>query len=89
MRAFLEVYILLFIVKSLLTYSTSQPHPTSSPFKTKGFLLFGELAYLCDDVLATGVGDFGALEWDQGIYLGKAQWRRRESRRSRGRGRMS
>jgi len=56
--SFLKVCVLLFIVRSLLTSNTCQSHPTSSPFKKKGFLLFDELAYLCDNVLATGVGAF-------------------------------
>ena len=49
---------LLFIVRSLLTFNTCQSHHASSPFKKKGFLLFDKLAYLCNDVVATGVGDF-------------------------------
>jgi len=43
---------------SLLTYGTFQSHPASSPFKKKSFPLFDDFAYLCDDVLATGVGAF-------------------------------
>jgi len=56
--SFLKVCVLLFIVRSLLTSNTCQSHPASSPFKKKGFPLFDELAYLCDDVLATGVEAF-------------------------------
>ena len=57
-ESFLKVCVLLFIVRSLLTSNICQSHPVSSPFKKKGFPLFDELAYLCDDVLATGVGAF-------------------------------
>ena len=56
--SFLKVCVLLFIVRSLLTSNTCPSHPTSSPFKKKGFPLFDELSYLCDNVLATGVGAF-------------------------------
>jgi len=50
--------VLLFIVRSLLTSNTCKSHPASSPFRKKGFPLFDKLAYLCNDVLATGVGTF-------------------------------
>jgi len=38
-----------------------------APFQEKGFPLFDKLAYLCDDVLATGVGAFRGTRMGSGI----------------------
>ena len=35
-------------------HTPTQSHPVSSPFKKKGFPLYDDLEYLCDDVLAMG-----------------------------------
>jgi len=91
--SFLKVSVLLFIVRSLLTSNTCQSYPISSPFKKKGFPLFDELTYLCDDVLATGVGAFRGTGMGSGDLDGEGtveeeDEEEEEGMRKRRRGRM-
>jgi len=62
-KNFLKVHVLLFIVGHYLNYNTCQSHPASSPFKKKGFPLYDDLAYLCDNVLTMGASAF----WGTGM----------------------
>jgi len=69
-----QVCVLLLIVRSLL--NPILPVIPRAPLQEKGFPLFDELAYLCDDVLATGVGLSEALD-GSGDLDGEGQWRKR------------
>jgi len=64
----------------------TQSHPASSPFKKKGFLLYDNLAYLCDNVLAMGASAFWGTGMGSGEFDGEGSVERRESRMNRRRG---
>jgi len=67
----------------------TQSHPASSPFKKKGFLLYDNLAYLCDNVLAMGSSAFWGTGMGSGEFDGEGSVEEEGEQDEQEEGRMS